>query len=238
MLSRTKRALVDEKEWVVLHAVLPVTFATCVKFVPSLLTSRLKSRVLKLSDSSPAQAWRTTIRSIVWIDPRSTCKKRVTAFEHHLSPLPPVMLPLTALSAVSVVAHAALPVAVFASARLGGSGDRKPKTESMFENEAKYTLPLAMTGGLNLANFSVSSAGAVLDQSKLRLLASYARTMPGTTAWFALPRRGVVAQTIPLPEVEPLADTASMPPGIPSGGSTDPTEEAGVLNVCAVGSNR
>src|SRR5712691_9553662 len=103
--------------WVVTPSVFPETVTTVVQVDPSVLSWRLKSWVLKPASSPPAWAWRTTNPLTVYDEPRSTCRKRGAACEHHLSELPPLTLPFTALSGVSVVAHAALPLAALLSAR-------------------------------------------------------------------------------------------------------------------------
>src|SRR6266536_5272414 len=126
-LSRTNRPLVLTA-LVVTFAVLPRTWATVMKFVPSLETWRSKSRVLNEVPSPPAPAWRSTIDDSAVTAPRSTWRNSVAAPEHHLSLLPPDTLPLTALSGVSLLLHGVEPVAGLFSARLslGGGGGVLP----------------------------------------------------------------------------------------------------------------
>src|SRR6266508_979479 len=122
-LSRTNRPL-TLTGCVVTAEVLPRTCTTGVNEVPLAETSRSKSRVLRSAPSLPAWAWRTTIDVMVTTEPRSTCRKSGAALEHHLSPLPPETLPLTAFAGPSVEAHGAEPVAGRFNARLppGGGG--------------------------------------------------------------------------------------------------------------------
>src|SRR5205823_13497739 len=108
---------------VVTLAVLAVTVTTVVKFVPSVLTWRLYARVSHPACSPPAPAWSMPIWFTECTPPRSTCQNWVPTApsEHHLSDRPPVMLPLTALSGVSVVLQELSAVAGCRSARLFGT---------------------------------------------------------------------------------------------------------------------
>ncbi len=78
----------------------------------------------------------------------------------------------------------------------------------------------------------MSSPGELLSQSSARFSALNARSTPDTEPWLAFPDDGVVAQRIPLPALAvpvPFAERAMEPPGIPMGGSTAPTANAGVV---------
>src|ERR1700754_1965639 len=90
------------KVWVVVSAVLPRTEATVVQVVPSVLSWTSKSRVSQPACSPPAPAWRSTTLPTVWLDCRSTRRNLFAPSAHHLSALPPVQLPLTALAGASV----------------------------------------------------------------------------------------------------------------------------------------
>src|SRR5687767_168827 len=98
MLSRRYRAWVAVMLCVVVLAVLPVTVATVVQAVPLVLTWMVKSRVFQAVFSPPAPACLTTTWLTVWVEPRSTCSHLLVPCEHHLSRLPPVVLPLTAFA--------------------------------------------------------------------------------------------------------------------------------------------
>src|SRR5690349_2884652 len=123
MFSRTKRAFTGVMSCVVTFAVLAVTVTTVVKFVPSVLTWRLNALVFQPVCSPPAPAWSITIWLTEWVPPRSTCQNWVpmAPSEHHLSDVPPVMLPLTALSGVSLALQELSAMAGCRSARLGGT---------------------------------------------------------------------------------------------------------------------
>jgi hypothetical protein len=43
---------------------------------------------------------------------------------------------------------------------------------------------------------------------------------------------GTLAQTTPVPDCDPLAEIVIMPPGIPTGGRTDPVANGCVVRVC------
>src|SRR5690348_11772043 len=75
--------------------------------------------VLNAACSPPAPACLTTRRVRVCAEPRSTCSHDGPAAEQNLSVLPPVTLPLTALSGPSFAAQAAEPVAARPCARFG-----------------------------------------------------------------------------------------------------------------------
>src|SRR6478736_638817 len=100
-----------------------------------------------------------------------------------------------------------------------------------FENDATYTLPFAISGALNLASDSISLPADRLCHSKRNVEASKALSVPGTVKLFASPTACVVAQRMPVPAREPFAERAIMPPGMPSGGSTEPTATAAVSNL-------
>src|SRR5947207_8306559 len=123
MFRRTKRALVAVMLLVVTLAVLLVTVTTVVKFVPSVLTEMVNALVFQPVCSPPAPAWSMTNCVTLCTPPRSTCQNWLPTApsEHHLSDSPPVMLPLTALSGVSVEAHEPSAVAGWFSARLFGT---------------------------------------------------------------------------------------------------------------------
>src|SRR6185437_405705 len=70
------------------------------------------------ADSPPAPAWRRVNDEIGWLAPRSTCRNLVAPPEHHLSLLPPLTLPLTALAGPSLALHEESAVAGLLSARL------------------------------------------------------------------------------------------------------------------------
>src|SRR5262245_18587282 len=82
----------------------------------------LKSRVLYVALSPPAPACFTTTWPMVRLAPRSISSHSVATSEPHLSLLPPVTLPFTALSGVSLVLQEALAVAGLKSARLPEPG--------------------------------------------------------------------------------------------------------------------
>src|SRR5688572_17459983 len=103
---------------VVVPAVLAVTVATVVHAVPFVLTWRVKSRVFQAAFSPPAWACLTTSLLTDWLLPRSTCIHFVAPSEHHLSVLPPLTLPLTALAGLSSAAQEESAVAGLPSARL------------------------------------------------------------------------------------------------------------------------
>src|SRR5688572_25441326 len=105
MVRRTYLAATAATVCVVVDAVLPVTVATVVHDVPFWLTAIVKSRVFQAVFSPPAPACLTTNRLRVELWPRSTCSHFDAPSEHHLSPLPPDTLPLTALAGPSVAAH-------------------------------------------------------------------------------------------------------------------------------------
>src|SRR5881392_3769087 len=123
MFNRTNRALTGVMSCVVTFAVLAVTVTTVVKFVPSVLTWRLYARVFQPVCSPPAPAWSMTIRFTVCVPPRSTRQNWVPTApsEHHLSVSPPEMLPLTALSDVSLALQEPSAVVGWFSARLFGT---------------------------------------------------------------------------------------------------------------------
>src|SRR5690349_2045392 len=107
---------------VVVLAVFPVTVAAVVHEVPLVLVWMLKSRVFQETFSPPEPACFTMNWLTVWLEPRSTCSHLVAPDEHHLSALPPPVLPLTALSGPSVVPQELSAVAALPSARLVGGG--------------------------------------------------------------------------------------------------------------------
>src|SRR5262249_48397391 len=133
----------------------------------------LKSRVFRLRSSPTAPACSTTKRPMLKSRPRSTWRNGLTAEEHHLSSGPLSALPLNALSGVRLGSHDALPAARACRAKFCDCGARsfRPYTETKFEMEATYTLPLATMGGLPLAKFSGSSPGPLLDHSSDRFSA-------------------------------------------------------------------
>src|SRR6478672_6025724 len=57
----------------------------------------------------------------------------------------------------------------------------------------------------------------LFHSSWLKLAASKARSVPVTTAWLALAVVGWLPQIMPVPDIEPLADTDSIAPGSPFG---------------------
>ena len=59
----------------------------------------------------------------------------------------------------------------------------------------------------------------LFQSSRVTLLASYARRMPGCEAWLASPPRESVAHRMPVPTALPFADSDSIPPGMPVGAS-------------------
>ena len=129
-MSRTYRPLVLTV-FVVTSAVFPRIWAIVVKLTPSVDTRRSKSWVSQPANSPPAPACRMVIEWMVLVEPRSTWRNLVASSEHHLSLVPPVTLPLTALSGVSVLLHAVEPVAGRFSARLlPGGGVVPPYTSS------------------------------------------------------------------------------------------------------------
>src|SRR5688500_1866785 len=103
---------------VVVLAVLPLTVATVVQAVPLVLTWRLKALVFQAVFSPPAPACLTTNRLTLWFWLRSTCRNFVAAVVQKLSVLPPVTLPLNALSGPSLALHAADPLPGLPRARL------------------------------------------------------------------------------------------------------------------------
>src|SRR5512142_524309 len=96
----------------VTSAVLPVTLTIRENDAPSVLVEMVKSRVFQADRSWPLPACRTRIFPIRAVKPRSTCRYDAVAVEHHLSPRPPPVEPLTALAGPSVARHGAEPVAV------------------------------------------------------------------------------------------------------------------------------
>src|SRR5262245_33152188 len=120
--SFTYRAVVVLIGWLVMLAVLPVTVTTVVQFTPSLETWMVKSRVFQVLDSPPAPAWRSVNDWMANVPPRSTCRNLVAPSEHHLSELPPLTLPLTALAGPSLALHEESAVAALFSATLVGPG--------------------------------------------------------------------------------------------------------------------
>src|SRR6218665_2401393 len=113
-----------------MFAVLPVTVATVSKVTLSVLTLSVKSWVFHWADSPPAPAWETMILSIDCALPRSTCHHlSLLVLSHHLSPLPPLMEPFTALDGFSLALHEALAVASWLSARLVDD-EAAPKTST------------------------------------------------------------------------------------------------------------
>src|SRR5579859_4615721 len=125
MFSRTYRPLVLTV-LVVTSAVLPRTVATVVKLVPSLDTCRSKSSVSQHVHSLPAPACRIVMLWMVIVEPRSTWRNLVASSEQNLSLVPPLTLPLTALSGVSELLQGVDPVAGLFSARLPGGGGGVP----------------------------------------------------------------------------------------------------------------
>src|SRR5438477_2230598 len=110
----------------VTSAVLPRTWATVVKLLPSVDTCRSKSWVSQPLNSPPAPAWRM-VRWLRCIDePRSTCRNLVASVLQNLSLVPPDTEPLTALSGVSVLLHGVDPVAGRFSARFPPGGGWLP----------------------------------------------------------------------------------------------------------------
>jgi hypothetical protein len=84
---------------------------------------------------------------------------------------------------------------------------------------ARYTLPLAIVGGVNLATFPMASRVAFCWLSHSSLLtsdASKARRMPGGVDAVVVPLSGTMAHRMPVPAVLPLAEMESMPPGMQS----------------------
>ena len=129
--SRTNRAEMLDTTTLVTSAVFPVTFATAVKSLPSVLTEMLKSRVFHRRGSRPAPAWRTMNRPMVAVAPRSTCRNGAAAVEHHLSRRPPEVEPFTAFSGRSVVRQGAEPVAGLPWVRLlAAHAEPRPATSS------------------------------------------------------------------------------------------------------------
>src|SRR3989440_5824069 len=143
-LSRTYRPLVLTV-FVVTSAVFPRIWAIVVKLTPSVDTRRSKSWVSQPANSPPAPACRMVIEWMVLVEPRSTWRNLVASSEHHLSLVPPVTLPLTALSGVSVLLHAVEPVAGRFNARLldGGGGGPPPASYS----GRRAGVPVAHDGG-------------------------------------------------------------------------------------------
>src|SRR5450755_1641678 len=87
-------------------------------------------------------------------------------------------------------------------------------------------LPSATTGVQNLLCVKLMPALALTHNNLRRgvngsigvgsrLVASYARAMPATGSWLASPSIGASAQTIPVPGLLPLEESANIPPGIP-----------------------
>src|SRR5438270_198465 len=127
-LTRTNRTVVLTAVSVT-SLVLPRTWATVVKLVPSVDTCRSKSLVSHSVSSPPAPACRRVMWDRCIDEPRSTCRNEGEADEQHLSLVPPDTEPLTALSAVSFALHVAPPeVAGRFSARFpdGGGGGGVP----------------------------------------------------------------------------------------------------------------
>jgi hypothetical protein len=90
----------------------------------------------------------------------------------------------------------------------------RPYTSTSFENVATNTLPSATVGGVYLAKLASAFAGLRLESNsfEVRSSALNAYRMPGC----ALPSPGLsvacVAHTIPVPAVEPFADSDRKPP--------------------------
>src|SRR5262249_31829770 len=97
-------------------------------------------------------------------------------------------------------------------------------------------------GGEPFEKFKMSSPTPELDQRSGSVAALFcalkAYIAPGTTAWLASPARGVVAQTMPVPDAVPLAEIVIIPPGIPCGGRIDPSANAGSLSLWVEGLKR
>ena len=77
-----------------------------------------------------------------------------------------------------------------------------PYTLSVLENVAKYTLPLAIVGGLYFAKLPTPSLvlfRVLFHTSLARFDASNAANTPGTTLRIALEFNGIVAQTMAVP---------------------------------------
>src|SRR5580700_3261309 len=93
-----------------------------------------------------------------------------------------------------------------------------------------------MTGGLNLLKLNcqfhcwLSHSGRIapLPSDHLpKFAASYARNRPGLIFILAS-QKGIDAHTTP--SVSPFADSEIIPPGIPPGGTGDPTEATSALH--------
>src|SRR4029453_6050660 len=95
----------------------PEEVATVLKFLPSVLTWMLKSRVSDSSLSPPALACFTTKRFTGRAAPRSTCRKKGQSEAHQPSAFPPATLPLKAFSGPCSGLQGGLPVAGLPSAR-------------------------------------------------------------------------------------------------------------------------
>ena len=68
----------------------------------------------------------------------------------------------------------------------------------------------------------------LFQSSRVTLLASYARRIPGCGVWLASPPRDSAAHRMPVPGALPFAESDSMPPGMPPGASAVPWAPAGV----------
>src|SRR5947207_10879808 len=115
-LNRTKRAVRAAIGWNVRLDREPLTVTAVEKFVPSVLVWIVNAPVFQPVFSPPRPACLTTNEVTFWLDPRSTWRKLPAASEHHLLLL--ASEPSTALSEVSLVAHAAEAVVALPRARL------------------------------------------------------------------------------------------------------------------------
>ena len=111
---------------VVTLAVLPRTCAAVAQVTPSVLVCTSKSRVLNAAFSPPAPACRITTRPTETVASRSTRHHFEAPSEHHLSALPPLTVPFTALAGPSVEAHWLSAVAALFSARFVTGGTDPP----------------------------------------------------------------------------------------------------------------
>src|SRR5436305_10621650 len=84
---------------------IPLRDTAVLKLVPSVLVWIVNAPVFQPVFSPPRPACLTTNEVTFWLDPRSTWRKLPAASEHHLLLL--ASEPSTALSEVSLVAHAA-----------------------------------------------------------------------------------------------------------------------------------
>ena len=114
-----------------------------------------------------------------------------------------------------------------------GLGASTPYTFRKFENEAMYTLPFTIVGGLYLGHKPMLSRLELMVESHSsfdRSSASKARSTPWWVPWSPSALKGMEDHTIPVPEVSPLAESVRTPPEFPFGAIIELVSRGVVLN--------